>query len=178
MTQSQKKYYDEDRGPDQRKKVNNRNRWTVSEMWQVHHEIAGLILLGWKNVDIAEKLDVSEVMVSNVKNSPVVMDKLSIMRGARDANTIDLAKEIRETAPDALKLLQDIISGNGDGDNASINLRARTSEGMLDRAGYAAPKKLLTENLHGFFTSEDIAELKKRAKANDDVVDAEFKETI
>ena len=104
------------------------------------------------------------------------MDKLSIMRGARDADTLDLAKEIRDIAPDALDLLKNIITGEGDGEKASIALRARTAESNLDRAGYAAPKRLLTENIHGHFTSEDIENLKKRAAANDDVVDAEFEE--
>jgi len=75
-------------------------------MWEVHHEIARLVLLGYKNVDIAEKLDCSPQLVSNVRNSPVVKEKLALMRGARDADTIDIAKEIKEIAPEALNLLK------------------------------------------------------------------------
>ena len=174
----QAKYYSPDRGPDLRKAPRDgsdeRNRWVVSHMWEIHHEIARRLVLGQKNVEIAEALNVTPVMVSNVRNSPIVQERITILKGARDADTIDLAREIKEVAPEALGLLKDIIRGENDGANAPIGLRARTSENMLARVGHGVPHKVQTENVHTILTAEDIAEIKRRAQCNANVVDAEF----
>lgn len=174
MATTQEKYYESERGPDLRRNpetANNRH-WTVNEMWEVHHEIARLLLLGYKNVDVAEHLSVSSQMVSNVRNSPVVQDKLTIMKGARDADTIDLSKEIRDSAPDALGLLKDIIRGDNEGAGANLPLRAKTAESMMDRAGYAAPQRKQVESIHYTLTKEEIDGIKEKAKNSGDVVDA------
>ena len=98
MPVSQQKYYEENRGPDLRRcdPSKERGTWVVNEMWDVHHEIARRLVLGQKNVQIAEDLGISAVMVSNVRNSPIVQEHTAIMRGARDADTVDLSREIKE----------------------------------------------------------------------------------
>lgn len=168
----QEKYYNENRGPDLRREGGN-HRWVVSEMWDVHHEIARRLLLGQKNVEIAKSLGISAQMVSNVRNSPVVQEHISILRGARDADTVDLAREIKEIAPAALQLLKEIIQGEGQGANASIALRARESNNMLARVGHGVPHKVQAEVANWHLTSNDIADIKRRAITNGDVVDAE-----
>jgi len=176
---TQEKYYSPGRGPDLRKNpetINNRH-WTVNEMWEVHHEIARLLLLGYKGVNVAKQLGVSPQMVSNVRNSPVVQDKLAIMKGARDADTIDLSKEIRDSAPDALSLLKDIIRGDNEGAGANLPLRAKTAESMMDRAGYAAPQRKQVESIHYTLTKEEIQSIKEKAKNSGDIVDAVVIET-
>lgn len=175
MLDSGYKYSDPNREPDQRK-VLQKKSWTVGEMWEVHHEIARLILLGWKNVEIAKRLKCSSQMVSNVRNSPVVQDKLAIMKGARDADSIDLSREIRESAPDALRLLQDIIRGDNDAQDAPLSLRAKTAESMMDRAGYSAPKRIQSESISYALTKEEIEEIKRRAYGNDDIIEGEIDE--
>lgn len=176
MATPQEKYYDEGRGPDLRRAPGGRRHWTVGHMWDVHHEIARRIVIGQKNVEIAEALGVSAQMVSNVRNSPVVQEHISIMRGARDADTVDLAREIKEIAPEALTLLKDIIKGDDQGQGAPLGLRARTAENMLARVGHGVPKVVKSENVHAFLTTEDIEDIKRRALSNDNVVDADYKE--
>lgn len=175
MPTVQEKYYEEGRGRDLRKLDPSlpRNHWVVNEMWDLHHEIARRIVLGEKNVAIAEALNISPQTVCIVRNSPVVQEKISLMQGARDADTIDLSKEIKEIAPDALKLLKEIIRGEGDGKAASINLRAREANGMLARTGYGIPHRVQSENLHAFITSEELRQIKQRAITNGDVIDVE-----
>lgn len=162
------KYYDPDRGPDLRKN-NGSRRWKISEMWEIHHEITRLLVLGWKNVEIAEHLGVTQVMVSAVRNSPVVQDKLAIMKAARDADTIDVAREIQEIAPAALELLKEIIGG--DVQDASIALRAKTAESMLDRAGHGAINRSQIQNVPYYLTEDEIEDLKRRADNSGDIVD-------
>jgi len=171
----QEKYYEENRESDLRRS-GERRHWVVSEMWDLHHEIARRLVLGQKNVDIAKALDCTPQVVSNVRNSPVVQEHVSILRGARDAETIDLAKEIKEIAPEAVRLLKDIIRGEGDGTNASIALRARESNNMLARVGHGVPHKIQAEVANYFLTSDDIMDIKRRALTNNDVVNVKAEE--
>jgi hypothetical protein len=93
------------------------------------------------------------------------------MRGARDADTVDLAKEIIEIAPVAMNLLKDIIRGENDGVNASIGLRAKEANGMLARAGFGVPQRVQSESVNVHLTSADIANIKDRARSNSDIID-------
>jgi hypothetical protein len=154
-----------------------RRTFEVSRMWEVHHEITRLILLGYKNSEIAVKLRVSPIMVSYTRNSRVVKDRLEEMKGARDLDAINLSKEIKEKAPQALKLLENIINGEGqEGEYASVNLRAKTAENWLDRAGYQSQKSGVDMHLHAHFNAREIEELKRRAVENGSVVKISPKE--
>jgi len=155
--------FDPAREVDRRRKPETRRTFEVAEMWEVHHEICRRLLLGQKASHIAEDLGVSKAMVSYVRNSRVVQEKLKTMEGARDAETVDLAKEIREQAPKALRLLKKIIEGEVD---APITTRAREANNWLDRAGYAPVKRVEGQFAHAHFTADEIEEIKRRAVEN------------
>lgn len=158
------KYSNGNRGPDERRVDPSEKRtFEVSQMWEIHHEIVRRRLLGQKVVNIAKDLGISEATVSYTVNSPVVRDKLEIMKGARDAETIDLAKRIRENAPQSLRLLEDIISGEVDGNAVPLNMRRIEANTMMNRAGFAPVQTIKGAILHGHYTSEEIAGIKKRA---------------
>jgi len=130
-------------------------------MWEMHHEIVRLLVLGMSNVEICNILGVSRPMVSYVRNSKVVKDKLAIMRAARDADTIDIAKDIQVKAPKALQLLEDIIDDHGE--TYGMPLAAKTAESWLDRAGHGAVRNMKFVGAVAHFTAEEIAALKKNA---------------
>lgn len=174
-------YSDGDRVADRRFKtvkefrVKPRGGFRVGKIWERHDEIARMILLGMKNTEIAEKVGCTAATVGNVRNSPVVQEKLSIMGGARDAYTVDIARDIQEFAPKALALLKDIVLGKGVGASASPALRAREANSFMDRAGFGAVRK--EQHVHAHLTAEEIDAIKERALgANSPVVNAEFKE--
>ena len=173
MSVAQEKYYSENRGQDLRRSTSETgpNHWVVSDMWELHHEITRRLVLGQKGVDIAKALGCTPQTVSNVRNSPVAQDHIAIMKGARDADTVDLSKRIIEIAPRALTLLEDIIKGENDGANASLGLRAKEANGMLARVGHGIPQKIQSESVNYHVTSEQIADIKRRAFHNDDVID-------
>lgn len=175
MAIGREKYFNSDRGPDLRK-TGRQKTWVVSEMWDLHFEIARYVLLGWKNVDIAEQLGVTPQTISNVRNSPIVQEHLAIISGARDADTVDLDKEIKASAPTALKLLIDVINGDGEGTGAPISLRVKTAENMVARVGHGVPHKVQSENVHAYLTSADIEEIKRRAMESNDIVEGEVDE--
>ena len=158
------KYHNGNRGPDERRVDPDKKRtFEVSAMWDVHHEIVRRLLIGQKVVNIAKDLNVSEAMVSYTRNSPIAREKLEIMKGARDAETIDLAKRIRENAPQSLRLLEDIISGEVDGVPIGIGLRAREANTMLARSGFGPVQNVKGAFIHGHYTGEEIEDIKKRA---------------
>jgi len=168
-----KKYFDGERGADLRTKPPGmRKTFEVGKMWEVHQEITRLIFLGMKNEEIAERLSVSPAMVSYTRNSQVIQDKLELMKGARDAEIIDLGKEIRAKAPKALKLLEEIVDGKEvNGQLPGINLRAKTAENWMDRAGYPAQKTGGGVHFHAHFTADELDDIKKRAKESGIVID-------
>lgn len=159
MPQKYEKYFDGNRTV-RTEKMPSR-RWQVREMQDIHHEIARRLLLGQKAPFIASQVGCSAATVRNVKDSPVVQEKLEIMRGARDKDVINVAAHIQRIAPKSIQLLEEVIAGTGAGADANIALRCKVAESNLDRAGYGAVKKF--QGAVGHFTSDDIAELKAEA---------------
>lgn len=170
-------YGDPDRVSDRRfvQRVEPRKTHTISKIWEIHDEITRRLVLGEKNVNIAKALNCSEQTVSNVRNSPIIQDKMSVMKGARDAATVDIARDIQEFAPVALDLLKNIVMGKGVGTNASPALRAKEANGFLDRAGFAPIRR--EQHMHAHLTPDDIEEIKLRAfGGHSPVVEAEYEE--
>ena len=158
------RYADADRGPDQRKNGDKKKGWQVAEMHEAHHECARLLLLGEKNVDIAKMMNRTEVWVSSVKNSPVVQEKLFVMKAARDAGSIDLAHEIRDMAPLAILKLKEVLeSGTIHGKEMSASGIAKECNNLLDREIGKPTQRVDTRNVHGHFTLDDIEKIKARA---------------
>jgi hypothetical protein len=155
-------YFEGDR-PADRRFVSEapRKTWQVSKIWDQHEEIIRRITLGQKNTEIAQSMDMSEQQISNIRNSPIIQERLSVMKGARDAYTIDLARDIREFAPKALDLLKEII--NGEMQLASPALKAKVAVDILDRAGYAPVRNVNVQSVHAHLTKDDIEEMKRRA---------------
>jgi hypothetical protein len=141
-----------------------RKSWQVGQLWELHHEVIRMLLLGMKQCDIATRLGISDCQVSKIKNSQIVKERLALMGAARDVDTIELSKDILAVAPQALRLLKNVIEGEEEGKSATIGLRTKVAEGMLDRAGFGAVKKVQSDNVHTFYGSEEIELLKQRAK--------------
>ena len=133
-------------------------QYQIEQMWDLHHEVCRLALIGMKQVDIAAHLGVSPVMVSYTLRSPIVRRQMDAMQADRNLEAIDVAQEIKNLAPKAVQVLEEMMNG----DLPNLKLKAATD--ILDRAGHAAVKTLRTENLHAHFTSEEIQDIKRRAK--------------
>jgi predicted transcriptional regulator len=160
MSTVSNRYFGEDRVDMRFKPPHEHKTFKVAQLWDIHHEIVRRLALGETNVSIAKALGVSEAMVSYTKNSKPCQDKLDIMRGAMDADAIDLGIRINKFAPVALQLLENIITGKEK--DASIGLRARYADRHLDRAGYSPVKK--TANVNTTLTRDDIEAIKERSR--------------
>lgn len=150
---------------DQRRSGDRQGGLLIAEMWEAHHEIARRILLGQKNVDIARDLGCTPATVSNVRNSPVVKDKLAIMSAVRDAGTIELAKEIQDLAPLALSRIREALEqGTVMGKELNSSAILKEANNLLDRDQGKATQRIDTRNLNATLTVEDIELLKEKAK--------------
>lgn len=132
--------------------------YQIEQMWSVHHEIVRLAIIGMKHVDIANHLGISPVMVSYTLRSPIVQERLKNMEAARDIDAIDVAKEIQELAPKAVKVLEKLL------DEGTENNQLRAAQDILDRSGHAAVRLIKTENIHAHFSADEIEDMKKRAR--------------
>jgi hypothetical protein len=141
-------------------------KYQIQQIWEIHHEIMRRLLLGIDSKDIAQDLGVTEVMVSYTKNSHLVQQQLSIMQGARDAETIDAAVEIKKLVPKALRVMEEILDSEG-----QAHLKLRAASDVLDRE---LPRKIRTENIHAFLTSEQIEEIKSRARMAQGFIEGEI----
>lgn len=134
----------------------NGAKYQVEELWDRHHEIMRLAVMGMKQVAIAQQLGVSEVMVSYTLNSPLVQRQMELLRATRDAKTVDVAKRIKELAAEAVERIGDIMREGSEG--AAL----KASLGILDRAGHAPIQKF--QGTMAVLTAEDILEIKERAR--------------
>lgn len=154
-----------DSGRKDGRKVGERKGWQVAELWDSHHEIARRLVLGQSNEDIAKDLGCTAQTVSNVRNSPVVQEKITIMRAARDAGTIDLAREIADLAPLALQRVKEALEqGQVMGRELSASNILKEANNLLDREIGKPTQRVDTRNLHGVFSMEDIEKIKEKAR--------------
>lgn len=158
------RYTDPNRKDRRRAEDGKKRGWQIAEMWDQHHEIARRLVLGQSNTEIAEALGVRKETVSNVKNSPVVQDKLTLLRAARDCDAIDLGKEIAELAPMALKRIREVIeTGSTLGREANAATILKEANALLDREMGKAVQRIDSRNLNATLGPSDIEEIKQRA---------------
>lgn len=141
-------------------------KYQIERMWEVHQEICRRVLLGQKNTEIAEDLNVTPQMVSYTRNSALVREKLDAMNAAADANTVDIAQRIKDLAPKALEVMSTLM----DSEDTPSAVRIRTAMDLLDRAGHSAVKKIQTDTTT-HITVEQLENLKRRGRELGLIVD-------
>lgn len=163
MEDPRKRYFKDEERVDLRFSPPKANKtFRIGALWDTHHEVLRRLSLGEKGTKIAEDLGISTAMVTYTKNSKLGQARLGILRGAMDAETIDLGIRINKFAPKALKLLEDIVEGRFE--NVSPALRAKYADRHLDRAGYSPVRKVAVAS--GQLSREDIEEIKNRAMSS------------
>lgn len=151
---------------DRRRSGDSKGSYQITQMYERHHEIARLILLGMSNKDISKELNCSLSSVSHIRNSPVVKEKLALMIAVRDRETIDLSREIADLAPIALMRVKEAIeTGKVFGKEVPVTTLLKEANGVLDREMGKPTQTINTKNLHAHFTLDDINEIKQKARS-------------
>ena len=151
------------RSPDYRRDEDGRKTHEIKQVWQRNHEILRLALLGHKYVDIAAILGISAQTVSNTLNSQLGMEKLSGMRAQRDADSIEVAEEVKKLFPKALEVYERILYSESDDISPELKLKAANNV-LMDLGGHKAPTKIQGQFVHGHLTVDDLNLIKERGK--------------
>lgn len=159
MSEFLQNFYDQPKTDRRFAATNGREKktWEVSQVWDRHHEIKRRIFLGQKNTVIAQALGISEVSVSQVRNSEIIQRQLKAMQIKADESCVDVRSEIRKLAPKAIEAMKGVLESETARDSDKI----RVAMDILDRDGHAPTQKV--EHLHGHFTAQDLMEIKERA---------------
>ena len=151
-----------ERDPNERRKLvpgTVRKTQVVREMNERHHEIARMVILGYRNTEIAKILNISKEFVCAVRNAPPVKEQVAILAGARDAETVDVAKQIQLALPDCVKYLIETVPDV----EISDNLRSRNAFGLLAVGGHGPAKNINVKGVHAVLTADDIKEIRDNA---------------
>lgn len=163
------------------KPKNEKRNYSITKLRDRHKEIIRLLSLGMENKEISEMLGVTPQNISDVRNSPLAQKELSIMQAQRDAESLDIAIQIKNTAPAAFKILETMINRENEylaenKDERPSVLAISTAKDVLDRAGHSAVKKQFNMNASSKLTPEDIERMKQDAFKAKNVVHADYQE--
>jgi len=142
-----------------RKTPEMKKSFNLAELQAQHHEIARRLVIGQKAKEISEALGCSYQQIINIKNMPIVQEQIKLLSGARDAEVVDVAKQIRDLAPKCLKVLENIL----DNEDVHESLKLKASLGVLDRAGHSVPRNITSNITHRIVSDSDLALIKQRA---------------
>lgn len=140
---------------DARRVPADEKKYTVKSIWDSHLEIARMLVLGYTPQKIAEKLNISEQTVSNVRNTPVIKEKLDELHAVRDADVIQIKKEVLALVPRALEVISEIMNAS----YARTTERLRAAISILDKG---VPAQIETKNQTLILSQDDIDELNNR----------------
>lgn len=146
----------------------DKSTYNIKQFWQRHHEIVNLASQGFKQVEIAEILNITPQTVSNTLNSTLGEEKLSEVRKERDEDAKATIERIRVLRNKALKVYHEIFDGvDADGvpvEGITLKDKIHAADVVtLEMSGMKAPTKIQSTGV--VLTGTEILALKERALA-------------
>lgn len=140
---------------DGRRNPNGNQHYEIKQMWERHHQIARLLVLGWSNMQVATHLGITPQTVSNARNNPEVKRQIDLLSARADNSIVDVSKRIQDLAPRALNVMEEVM------DDAEFSTRRLAAKDILEMAGYKAISRLAIATAR--LSAEDIEDIKARA---------------
>ena len=144
-------------------------RMQLGHIMPYHREIARRLILGQRQVDIANAIGLTQGRLSIICNSPLFKMELQKLADLRDAGVGDIGKTLQEVSPIALEVIERTMLMS-----RSDAIRLRAAETILDRAGYGAIQKSLV-NVKKSISYENMTgnELRQLVKERVERIDQE-----
>jgi predicted transcriptional regulator len=160
----------------------DKKTYDIKQLWNVHHEILNLRAQGYKENDIASILNITPQTVSNICNSTLGEEKLSIIRKERDEDAKITVEKIRVLKDKAIKVYHEIFDQKDDqGNPLNVSIKDRlhcADVVMLELSGYKVPTRI--QQTTTSMTAAELLEFKQRglqtAKDSGLIVDVTPKE--
>lgn len=138
-----------------------RKAYDVKQLWQRNHEIVNLAAQGYKNVEIAEILNITPQTVSNTLNGELGKLKLSELRYGRDEEAKKMAEKIRILTNKALTKYHEILD-NESGRFLPDDEKDVAKSVLHELSGLRAPTKV--QSVSATLTLEELEEFKRRGR--------------
>ncbi len=146
------------------RRTGNKN-YDIAQVTDHQEEIARLLALGRPTEEICNITGLTHQTISNVRNHPIIVEMIRALHDSRNAQASDITQQIADVAPDAIKLLKQVIQNdvlspeNKMATDPEITDQIRASLGLLKTI---TPR--LNINLHKhLITSESVEQIKQRA---------------
>lgn len=140
----------------------------IKALWQRSHEIVNLTARGFKQVEVAEILNITPQTVSNTLNSELGERKLSEIRLERDEETKKVSEKIRVLTNKAIDVYHEIF--DNDSGMATVKDRKGVADTvMLELSGLRVPTKLQSQHVSTILTPEELEAFKLRGNKAIDI---------
>lgn len=137
-----------------------------------HHEILRLKALGLKTTEVSELTGMGKQQVSNVLNSPIGQQQLSLIQGGRTEKTLDILDKIQEILPTALDVMKNTLNGGTLENTFNMRkLQVETAQTLMEMGGCGPIKRTDNRNVSTHLTGEDMKGLIADIKQNHGFVD-------
>ena len=153
-------YGNEYREPDRRRvPPEERKVYNIKQLWQRSHEIINLTARGFKNVEIAQILNIDPMTVSTTINSDLGQAKLSEIRYSRDQEAKKVSEKIRVLTDKALATYHEIF----DSEHTTIKDKKDVADTvLLELSGLRAPTRIQSSSVNMNLTPEELEDFKSR----------------
>ena len=161
--------------------ADGRSTPAVQKLRTTHHELARMLAIGYKDVDVSRITGYSQSRICILKTDPMFKELLAHYGAERDSIVTDVGARLRGLSLTAMETLQERIED--DPDSVSINDLRRLAEMGLDRTGYGPTAKVESRSIVAVQTLEEIkaaihkehrGRVLSRNQSAEDCVDAEW----
>jgi hypothetical protein len=111
----------------------------LKELRTQHRTIIQMAFNGYRNKDIAERMEMSDCTVSQIIRSPLGQAYLKGMQDKAQEATLDVRKKLITLNASALGVLERVMNP---AEKAPHSVQLTAAKDVLDRSGYKAPDRL------------------------------------
>lgn len=125
----------------------------LKELRNQHRTIIQMVFSGYKNNEIAERLEMSACTVSQIVRSPLGQAYLEGLQDKAQESTLDVRKKLVSLNKSALTVLERIMNP---AEKAPHSVQLTAAKDVLDRTGYKAPDRLHVDMTMQTKTDQEI----------------------
>lgn len=125
----------------------------LKELRNQHRTIIQMVFSGYRNKEIAERLEMSDCTVSQIVRSPLGQAYLEGLQDKAQEATLDVRKKLVSMNKGALDVLDRIMNPT---EKAPHSVQLTAAKDVLDRTGYKAPDRLHVDMTMQTKTDQEI----------------------
>ena len=125
----------------------------LKELRTQHRTIIQMVFSGYKNKEIAERMEMSDCTVSQIIRSPLGQAYLEGLQDKAQSATLDVRKKLVSLNSNALSVLERMMNP---AEKAPHSVQLTAAKDVLDRTGYKAPDRLTVDMTMQTKTDQEI----------------------